>query len=138
MEQRQLGKTGLVVSAIGLGCMGMSEFYGSADEKESVATIHQALDAGVSLLDTADMYGPFKNEELVGKAIRGRRDTVALATKFGIVRTGPPTCMAHSRTKNWSAKPFAAGGTQLLWRLNLESCAPATPPFAGSTADRIT
>jgi aryl-alcohol dehydrogenase-like predicted oxidoreductase len=88
MEQRQLGKTGLVVSAIGLGCMGMSEFYGSADEKESVATIHQALDAGVSLLDTADMYGPFKNEELVGKAIRGRRDTVALATKFGIVRTG--------------------------------------------------
>jgi len=88
MEQRQLGKTGLVVSAIGLGCMGMSEFYGSADEKESVATIHQALDAGVSLLDTADMYGPFKNEVLVGKAIRGRRDTVVLATKFGIVRTG--------------------------------------------------
>ncbi len=88
MEQRQLGKQGLVVSAIGLGCMGMSEFYGTADEKESVATIHQALDAGVSLLDTADMYGPFKNEELVGKAIRDRRDTVALATKFGIVRTG--------------------------------------------------
>ena len=88
MEQRQLGKQGLVVSAIGLGCMGMSEFYGSADEKESVATIHQALDAGVSLLDTADMYGPFKNEELVGKAIRGWRDTVVLATKFGIVRTG--------------------------------------------------
>ena len=88
MEQRQLGKSGLVVSAIGLGCMGMSEFYGTADEKESVATIHQALDAGVSLLDTADMYGPFKNEELVGKAIRGRRDTVVLATKFGIVRAG--------------------------------------------------
>ena len=88
MEQRQLGKQGLVVSAIGLGCMGMSEFYGTADEKESVATIHQALDARVSLLDTADMYGPFKNEELVAKAIRGRRDTVVLATKFGIVRTG--------------------------------------------------
>ena len=88
MEQRQLGKQGLVVSAIGLGCMGMSEFYGSADEKESVATIHQALDAGISLLDTADMYGPFKNEELVGKTIRGRRDTVVLATKFGIMRTG--------------------------------------------------
>ena len=87
MEQRQLGKQGLVVSAIGLGCMGMSEFYGTADEKESVATIHQALDAGVSLLDTADMYGPFKNEELVGKAVRDRRDTVVLATKFGIVRT---------------------------------------------------
>ncbi len=88
MEQRQLGKSGLAVSAIGLGCMGMSEFYGSADEKASVATIHQALDAGVNLLDTADMYGPFKNEELVGKAIRGRRDTVVLATKFGIVRAG--------------------------------------------------
>mgnify|MGYP001817546313 FL=1 len=68
--------------------MGMSDFYGTADEKESVATIHQELDAGVSLLDTADMYGPFKNEELVAKAIRGRRDTVVLATKFGIVRTG--------------------------------------------------
>ncbi len=88
MEQRALGKQGLVVSAIGLGCMGMSEFYGTADEKESVATIHQALDAGVSLLDTADMYGPFTNEKLVGKAIRGRREKVVLATKFGIVRTG--------------------------------------------------
>ncbi|MFZ0131500.1 MAG: aldo/keto reductase [Desulfobacterales bacterium] len=88
MEQRQLGKQGLVVSAIGLGCMGMSEFYGTADEKESVATIHQALDAGVSLLDTADMYGPFKNEKLVGRAVRDRRGAVILATKFGIVRTG--------------------------------------------------
>ncbi|MFZ0613869.1 MAG: aldo/keto reductase [Desulfobacterales bacterium] len=88
MKQRQLGKQGLVVSAIGLGCMGMSEFYGTADEKECVATIHQALDAGVSLLDTADIYGPFKNEELVGRAVRDRRGEVILATKFGIVRTG--------------------------------------------------
>ena len=90
MEMRTLGNRGLAVSAIGLGCMGMSEFYGSADEKESVATIHHALDSGVSLLDTSDMYGPFKNEELVGKAIRKRRDGVALATKFGIVRTSDP------------------------------------------------
>ena len=84
METRRLG--GLTVSAIGLGCMGMSEFYGPTDETESVATIHRALELGVTLLDTADMYGPFINEELVGRAIRGRRDQVVLATKCGIVR----------------------------------------------------
>jgi len=83
MEKRALGKQGLTVSAIGLGCMGMSEFYGPADENESIATIQRALDAGVTFLDTADVYGPFKNERLVGKAIRGRRDEVVLATKFG-------------------------------------------------------
>lgn len=86
MKQRQLGNSGLTVSAIGLGCMGMSEFYGPADEAESLATIHQALDRGVNLLDTADMYGPYKNEELVGRAIKSRRSEVVLATKFGIVR----------------------------------------------------
>ncbi len=83
MEQRKLGTQGLAVSALGLGCMGMSEFYGPADEKESIATIHRALELGVTFLDTADMYGPFKNEELVGRAIRDRRDRVVLATKFG-------------------------------------------------------
>ena len=83
MEKRALGKQGLMVSAIGLGCMGMSEFYGPADENESIATIQRALDAGVTFLDTADVYGPFKNERLVGRAIRGRRDEVVLATKFG-------------------------------------------------------
>jgi aryl-alcohol dehydrogenase-like predicted oxidoreductase len=93
MKQRTLGD--LAVSALGLGCMGMSEFYGSTDDAESVATIHAALDAGVTFLDTADAYGPFKNEELVGRAIRGRRDVV-LATKFGIVRTADPTTRSIS------------------------------------------
>ena len=86
IEHRKLGRNGPEVSAIGLGCMGMSEFYGSAEEVESVATIHRAIDLGVNFLDTADMYGPWKNEELVGRAIRGRRDRVFLATKFGNVR----------------------------------------------------
>ena len=83
MHQRTLGKSGLKVSALGLGCMGMSEFYGDGDDKESIAVIHRALDLGVDFLDTADMYGPFKNEELVGRAIKDRRDKVVLATKFG-------------------------------------------------------
>src|ERR1051326_5070249 len=83
MKTRELGKSGLRVSALGLGCMGMSEFYGPGDERESIATIHHALDRGVTFLDTADMYGPFKNEELIGRAIKDRRDQVFLATKFG-------------------------------------------------------
>jgi aryl-alcohol dehydrogenase-like predicted oxidoreductase len=83
MEQRTLGGQGLRVSALGLGCMGMSQSYGPAAEQESVATIHRALDLGVTFLDTADMYGPFTNERLVGRAIAGRRDEVVLATKFG-------------------------------------------------------
>ncbi len=86
MEQRRLGRQGLVVSAMGLGCMGMSEFYGPRDDGESVATIHRALELGVTFLDTADVYGPFTNEQLVGRAIRDRRDRVVLATKFGNVR----------------------------------------------------
>ncbi|HTV85359.1 MAG TPA: aldo/keto reductase [Dyella sp.] len=86
MQTRTLGKNGPTVSALGLGCMGMSEFYGSGDDAESIATIHHALDRGVTLLDTADMYGPFTNEVLVGKAIKGRREQVVLATKFGLLR----------------------------------------------------
>ena len=83
MERRTLGHEGPTVSALGLGCMGMSEFYTGRDDEESVATIHRALDLGIDFLDTADMYGPFTNERLVGRAIRGRRDSVILATKFG-------------------------------------------------------
>ena len=86
MDQRNLGNEGLVVSELGLGCMGMSEFYGTSDEDESIATIHRAIELGVTFLDTADMYGPFTNEKLVGRAIQGRRDEVVLATKFGNVR----------------------------------------------------
>ncbi len=86
METRKLGKTGVSISAIGLGCMGMSEFYGAAEEKESLNTLHRAIELGVNFLDTADMYGPFTNEELVGRALKGKRDKVVLATKFGIVR----------------------------------------------------
>jgi aryl-alcohol dehydrogenase-like predicted oxidoreductase len=84
METRKIGSQGLTAGAIGLGCMGMTHAYGTGDEAESIATIHRALDSGVTLLDTAEVYGPHTNEELVGKAIRGRRGEVVLATKFGI------------------------------------------------------
>src|SRR6185436_3614807 len=96
MQQRTLGSQGLAVSAIGLGCMGMSDFYGGADEAGSIATIHRALDLGVTFLDTADMYGPFTNERLVGRAIKGRRDEVVLATKFGNVRAEDGTFLGIS------------------------------------------
>jgi aryl-alcohol dehydrogenase-like predicted oxidoreductase len=87
MQHRNLGRQGPGVSAVGLGCMGMSDFYSDRDDAESVATLHRYLDLGGNFLDTADMYGPFKNEELIGKAIAGRRDKIVLATKFGFVRS---------------------------------------------------
>src|SRR5437764_14961146 len=86
MKTRSLGRSGLTVSDLGLCCRSMSEFYGPGDDAESIATIHRAIELGVTFFDTADVYGPFKNEELVGRAMKGKRDKLVIATKFGIVR----------------------------------------------------
>ena len=102
MQTRTLGLKGPTVSALGLGCMGMSEFYGARDDDESIATIHRALDLGVNFLDTSDVYGPHTNEVLVGRAIADRRDEVVLATKFGIVRDPEdPTARGQNGTPEY-------------------------------------
>ena len=118
IQKRQLGD--LTVSTMGLGCMGMSEFYGSADEQQGIDTIHRALDLGVTFLDTADMYGPFTNEQLVGKAIAGRRDEVQLATKFGNERKPDGTPASASTASRSTSGP------------------PATPACSGSASTTST
>jgi len=118
MKTHRLGSQGLEVGVIGLGCMGMSDFYGPRDEAESVATIHRALDLGVTMLDTADVYGPHANEELVGRALRGRRrESVVVATKFGIVRGSDPT----ARGVNGRPEYVRSSCDASLKRLGLET-----------------
>ena len=101
LQMRELGRSGLSVSALGLGCMGMSDFYGAGDEAESIATIHRAIELGVNFLDTADIYGMGRNEELVGRAIKDRRDEVVLATKFGNVRAEDGTFIGVNGKPNY-------------------------------------
>ncbi len=127
MKTRKLGKQGLVVSTLGLGCMGMSEFYSGRDDRESIAILHRALDLGVTFFDTADMYGPYLNEELVGRALQGRREGLVIATKFGIVRD------AHRpNVRSVGGQRFVAaqiGGASVLASRNTEN-----PRLAGSLA----
>jgi aryl-alcohol dehydrogenase-like predicted oxidoreductase len=145
VETVRLGSQGLLTSRQGLGCMGMSEFYGPSDEAESAATIGRALDLGVTLLDTADIYGPFHNEELLGRAIAGRRDEAVLATKFGIVRDpADPTYRGLNGTPGYARQACEASlrrlGTDHIDLYYLHRVDPKTPieETVGAMADLVT
>ncbi|ATM97292.1 putative oxidoreductase [Yersinia frederiksenii] len=146
MQQRQLGSNGPLVSALGLGCMGMSDFYSTnQDSNESIATLHRALELGVTLLDTADMYGPFTNEELVGRAIKGKRDQVFLATKFGIVRDpADPTVRGVSSHPDYIRKSIDGSlkrlGVDVIDLYYQHRCDPSVPveEVIGTLADLVT
>jgi aryl-alcohol dehydrogenase-like predicted oxidoreductase len=131
MEERVLGGGGLVVSELGLGCMGMSEFYGTPDEAEAVRTIHRALELGVTLLDTADMYGVGANELLLGEALHGRRDRTIIATKFGIVRTADPSVRSLNGRPEYVRSACEASlrrlGVDVIDLYQLHRVDPATP-----------
>jgi len=132
MQMRELGRARLKVSALGLGCMGMSEFYGGRDDAESIATIHHYLDRGGNFLDTADIYGPFENEKLVGRAIAGKRDRIVLATKFGIVRDAKdPTVRGFSGKPEYVQKSCEASlqrlGVDVIDLYYLHRVDPETP-----------
>jgi len=143
MRQRSLGNNGPMVSAMGLGCMGMSDFYGHRDDQESIATIRRALDLGVNLLDTADAYGPFTNEELVGRAIRKRRDRVFLATKFGIVRGDDPDVRGVNGRPDYVRKACEASlsrlGVEVIDLYYQHRVDPSTPieETVGAMADLV-
>jgi len=121
MEKRRLGSEGLTSSIMGLGCMGMSEFYGEGDKKESIKVIHEALERGINMLDTADMYGAGENEELIGKAVADRRDKALIATKFGVVRNREPEQKGYIRMLNASPEYIKSACEASLKRLGIET-----------------